>query len=283
MARLVRVLLPLWVIAFAAQAAGRPKLVVTGLSGSDAAMQRVGETLSDSLLTELARSKRVDAVGPGDLSAVLGLERQKQLLGCGTDSASCLAEISAALGAPWVLTGSVMRMGKTTRIDLKLIHTSDGRVAWRDGRTMKDESEFFDAIAEMVKELVMTPELDPTPERAPAGLVSSAPASTPRVAPWLLVGAGGAALVVGGVFSGLAGSEWNNLHSDPWRATTPWEGIRDETAAFNRNIILGPVLLGAGVAAAASGLIWALAGQGKPPPLVTLGPTTNGVVLGGAF
>ncbi|MDP1827448.1 MAG: hypothetical protein Q8L48_29530 [Archangium sp.] len=275
--------LALVVIASTAPAPERPKVIVTGLSGSDAAMQRMADSLSDSLLTELARSKRVDAMGPGDLSTVLGLERQKQLLGCGTESASCLAEISAALGAPWVLTGSVLRMGTTTRIDLKLIHTSNGKVAWRDGRTLKDESEFFDAVAELVKTLVAQPEFNSAPERAPSGLVSTAaPGSAPSVAPWLVVGVGGAALVAGIVFSGLAGSEWGNLHSDPWRAATPWEGIRDETSAFNRNIVIGPVLLGAGAVAAGAGLIWALTSR-QPPPAVTFWPTPNGVAVGGAF
>jgi hypothetical protein len=37
---------------------------------------------------------------------LLGLERQKQMLGCAEDSSNCLAELAGALGARFVLNGS---------------------------------------------------------------------------------------------------------------------------------------------------------------------------------
>lgn len=257
-------------------AAEKQKIVVTGLVGSDASLQRVAETLSDSLLTELEHTGRVEAIGPGDVTAMLGLERQKALLGCGSESESCLAEITSALGAPWLLTGAVVRMGKTTRVDLKLVRTRDGKVTWRDGRAMTDESEFFDAMAALVRSMVVKNEFGP-PQESPAA------ESRSHVAPWVVVGLGGAALVAGTVFTGLAAGNWSNANDTQWRSSHTFTLVQQEANAFNTNIIVGPTLLGAGAIAVGAGLLWATLSKGDQPPPVAIGFSANGVVVGGAF
>src|SRR4051812_29987801 len=45
-----------------------------------------------------------------DIATVLGLERQKQLLGCASDGNSCIGELGNALGAKGILNGSLARI-----------------------------------------------------------------------------------------------------------------------------------------------------------------------------
>src|SRR5438128_1810620 len=44
-----------------------------------------------------------DVITAKQMAAVIGLERQKQLLGCADSSSSCLAELAGALGAELLL------------------------------------------------------------------------------------------------------------------------------------------------------------------------------------
>src|SRR5882757_2883687 len=68
----------------------------------------LGGYAEDRLAAKLA-ARGFQVTTPADLEAVMGLERQKQLLGCSEDS-SCLAEISSALGVPLVATGRLTRL-----------------------------------------------------------------------------------------------------------------------------------------------------------------------------
>jgi TolB-like protein len=263
------------VAADVAKSAATPKqkVVVTGLVGSDAATEKLAATLTDSVLTELTRSGAVDPVSPRDLTAVLGMERQKQLLGCAEDSSACMAEMTAALGAPWVLTGSLSRAGKATRLDLKLIHAQDGRVAWRDGKTVTEESALYDAVSELVRAMVGSSGLGPV----------AAVGGGSKVGAWVTVGLGAAALVAGGVLSYGALHSYGNLQSNEWRAATYWTGIQAETASYRLNVILGPSLAGVGAVALVVGLVWALSGQSATSPTVVMVPTANGFAFGGVW
>lgn len=163
------------------------RVVVMNVGASDASLQSLANALAEQILTELSRTKRIEAMGTSDVSAVLGLERQKALLGCADQGTSCLAEISAAMGAPYLVTGHLARAGKATRIDIKLIRASDGKALHRDGRNFRDESEMFDLVGGMVKSLVA--ELKLPDEVTPAAQAKPSSAKQPLDAP--LAAAGG--------------------------------------------------------------------------------------------
>lgn len=257
-----------------AKAAEKPRIIVLNLSHSDAKLELLARSLSEQILTELTRSQHVEAVGQSDLASVLGLERQKQLLGCTDESTSCLAEISAALGAPWLVSGSLARLGNSVRIDLKLIRTKDGAAIYRDGRSTDDEGQVFKLLASMVRDLVEG-----------AGFSGSAPSSSGSanagVPPLILLGVGVAALVAGGIVTGISSGQWRDLHDPTWTAKTSWVEVKSTGEAFNTGIIVGPSLMAVGVVAATAGLLWRL--LLKPEPAVSLLFTGNGFALGGAF
>ena len=62
--------------------------------------------LGEALTQELSRRGFFEVISAGDIRALLGVERQRALLGC-SDS-SCTAELSGALGARFVLQGKTV-------------------------------------------------------------------------------------------------------------------------------------------------------------------------------
>ena len=267
------------VVGAPAYAAPKTRVLVLNLAASESSLQLLAASLTEQISTELSRTQHIEAMSQSDLAAVLGLEREKQLLGCAEDSTSCFAELSAALGAQLLVTGSLARLGGAVRIDLKLIRTKDGVALHRDGRSTNQEAEVFGLLATMVKELagrVAGSGGVPT-ETA----TSSSSTSGAGPGPIVLMSAGAVALVAGIVVSGIAGSQWKNLNDPVWAARTSWVDVKATGDSFNTNAILGPLIIGTGLAAASVGLLWRL--LARPEPAVTLVLTGNALVIGGAF
>lgn len=78
------------------------------------------EFFSEHLAQQLG-DRGVQVVTPKQIATLLGLERQKAMLGCSEDSTSCLAELGDALGADGVLTGEIARFGGEFQINLKVL------------------------------------------------------------------------------------------------------------------------------------------------------------------
>src|SRR3990167_7365998 len=85
----------------------RSKPVTLALPGLNAVNLAAGE---DDLQAEVVAQKfiahGVQVMTARDLSTVLGMERQKQLLGCAENHA-CVVEMTAALGADGVIVGDL--------------------------------------------------------------------------------------------------------------------------------------------------------------------------------
>ncbi len=291
--------------------AERPRLIVLNLGASSEKLKPFAESISEQLLTELGRSGRLEAMGASDVSAVLGLERQKSMLGCADASTSCLAEVSAALGAPWLVTGNLAQAGKTMRVDLKLIRAKDGKAVYRDGRVIKDEAQIFDVVSEMAKAMVASMNLplpdapvkpaEVTPVAAPVAThpVEVAPAveaaATPplRVAPWVVLGAGVVAAGLGAAFlvSG-AGARRDTLGAlaqapnQTGPSTVPTAAqARTQLEAANTTMTVGGVVGGAGLLAAGAGVAWLLLGAPAEGANVAVSvvPGPGVVTVGGTF
>lgn len=276
--------------------AERPRVVVIGVSASNEKLKQVGATIAEQILTELGRTERVEAMGASDVQAVLGLERQKQVLGCTEASSSCLAEISSALGAPWLVSGTLGQLGKAMRLDLKLIRVRDGKAVFRDGKVLKDESEVFDAVTEMAKQMVKKMDLPPEAPKPVAAAVEPAPKpardapaltpvpaapapSTPAlvaapspqeagprgVGPWVVAGGGAVAAVAGGLLVGwglstrsaaLARVGTANAPIPPGTEVPTVEETRTALTTANTVMWTGGVVAGVGVLAVGGGLFW---------------------------
>lgn len=120
------------------------KVVVLDLRGTGI------DTETRNALTQVL-SETLDDLGPfstlssRDVASMLEMERQKALLGCDDDS--CFAEVGVALGANLLVSGSVVRIGKTAQIQLQLTNVLESQVIGRASREFRgDPAQLFDAM-----------------------------------------------------------------------------------------------------------------------------------------
>lgn len=191
------------------------------------------ELLSEIALTEASSMPGFEVIGKSDITAMLGFEKQKKVMGC-TEDSSCLAEIGGALGVDFILVGSLGRIGTLQRLDLKLVDVRKSRVRGRVGVSVQGKEESVVAeVQKAVRDLLdrelgqradpglakaqprleaqpgaKTPSavpLPPPPRTAPARTATATSAPTARRRTWAYVtGGAGIALLAGGAAAGLS-------------------------------------------------------------------------------
>jgi hypothetical protein len=85
---------------------------------------------SEHFAAQLAAQKGLRVMTQKDIGVLLGIERQKQLLGCDETSSSCLGELAGAMGAEAIATGDIAKVGAAYQVNIKLITTADARVVF---------------------------------------------------------------------------------------------------------------------------------------------------------
>lgn len=212
----------------------------------------------------MRRDKRVQVTTAADLAQLIGMERQKALLGCESDASSCLTELGNALGADGVLVGSITRTGDSYLAVVKVIRQKNAAVWWSASGRVKGEAALLDWLD----------------EQASAAVLALLPAAEVRVAPLVL---GAVGLVVGGTGATL-------LTLSNTAALQQVRDARDEpaleralTSGRTQNVS-GVVLLGVGGAALLASAIWLLV-PGEPAAQVALVPIQGGAfaAVGGRF
>jgi hypothetical protein len=99
------------------------------------------------------RAKGLAVTTPAEIEAVLGLERQKALLGCSESSSSCQAEIAAALGADAIIRGRIARFGQRFELSLTLIDPANAAVLASLSPSASDEGKVIDTLETSADEL----------------------------------------------------------------------------------------------------------------------------------
>jgi TolB-like protein len=256
-----------------ATAQPRQRVVVLPISPSEPALAMLAGTVAEQVASELSRSPELEVVSASDIAVTIGIERQKELLGCAETRDQCMTEMSAALGAPWILSGSLGRAGDRYRLDLKLLRSSDGKAVFRSGESLQKESEVFDAVTRLVAAV-----------RPAMGLSGPSGPSFSTVAPWVLTGLGVAAAGTGAVLLGEANGVKQQLSDPTSRATLTWT---QATQAYSQSTTwntTGEVLVIAGGAAIVGGLVWwLLSPADSGPPRVTVFPTGAGLSIAGTL
>ncbi len=182
-----------WVLGLVLTANAEPvKLGSSGLTGAGYSKEQLaafGEHLAGQF-----RALRV--ITQQDVASLLGMERQKQLLGC-TDQSACMAELSAALGVDGLLLGDVTKLEGTTQLTVRVVASGDGKRLALCSERLASDAQVFEGLERCARRL----EVDTL--RA-LGRSSGGPA----VWPWV-VGAAGIAVL--GVGVGLAVSSAADL------------------------------------------------------------------------
>lgn len=136
-----------------ALAAGEHKIAMTALRAGEGATDKLAASLSDAVVAEVRRGGRT-IITHDEVATILGHEAQKQLLSC--DDASCYADLSGALGADELMTGSVAKLGTSWVVHLQRIDLGSVKVVAQADRRLKDASldDLLDALPGLTQEVV---------------------------------------------------------------------------------------------------------------------------------
>ncbi|MHB1843949.1 MAG: hypothetical protein ACYCWW_03815 [Deltaproteobacteria bacterium] len=112
--------------------------------------------LTDFLVSELSAHKNLLVFGEGDLQTLLKEARERRELECNTDADSCLAEIAGAMGAAWLIGGSVGRLGDQLIVSLRLTDTHKRRMLAHASEAASGGTQaLLDAVQRGVGELLL--------------------------------------------------------------------------------------------------------------------------------
>jgi hypothetical protein len=235
-------------IALLAVPAGALKLAAPGLQSANVKPE-VATFCNDHLGHEL-NERGIRVVSPSEIGAVLGVERQKQLLGCTDDSSTCLTELAGALGADAVIVGSIARFGESYQLDVKVVSSKDASVLASHSVRIAGDDAMLDALSATAKALALQ-------LKGPGG---DAPVSTQKVAGFAIGGVGLAAAIVGGCLLGpVFGARSQIQGLAPTQQNVP--AAMQFASSGTTFEIASAVLLGVGAAGVATGLVLLLTGS----------------------
>lgn len=235
------------------------------------------QSLCDSFLERfvvvLTERGTVRAVAQKDIAQVLGLERQRQLLGCSDDkNSSCLAELAGALGVDGIMSLTITRSDPYFVATARVVHTRDGSQWVASSERVKKEGELFDTMDSIATKFRTELGEILERERNPGGA---------RWVRWLPAVVGGIAAAAGtGAFLS-ASYEKGQLTSGMLMPSEVRANV--ESGRTKEQIGVG-LWIGGGVAIAAS-VLWVLLTPVEEAPKVALIPINGGAAFsfGGTF
>ncbi len=165
--------LAVW-LACALGATEKPKLAVLDLQASGVPGE-VANALTEALNQETTRRGYFEVITASDVRTLLGIERQRQLLGCA--ESSCTAELAGALGARFVLGGTLSKLGDAFQLSLQTVDTQKSTPVGRSVRIANELKELVDQLPYAIAEATATPPPAPPSRVLPISLISVGAAS----------------------------------------------------------------------------------------------------------
>lgn len=246
-----------------------PGLTLVGIE------QKLGEVYLERFVNLLAARGDVVVTTPKDISQVLGLERQKELVGCSEAGSSCLAELAGALGVEAILSVSLAKTGNSFTVNLRVLRSKDGTQLLTATERLKSEDALQDWLDARAREfsdgLVRA--------LAPAGSVAAS-SERSKVVPWVPAMLGGALAIAGGITFGLSKSDAAALRS----GTLGESAIESAASGGQLKEGLGIAFMITGGAAIATSVVWALLFDTKPPGVgIVISPNGTAMVFSGVW
>jgi hypothetical protein len=112
----------MWLLALLALSASPTKIVTPTFSSAGVPDDKVRYFTSH--FAGKLRAKGIEVITADEIGTLLGVERQKQLLGCTDAGSSCLAELANALGSNATVRGSVALIGGEYRVEITVLSTA---------------------------------------------------------------------------------------------------------------------------------------------------------------
>lgn len=207
-------------------------------TGIDAAL---GAAWEERFLTRIA-SPELKVTSGRDIQQLLGLERQRQLLGCDAASSSCLAELAGALGVELLLSASIVKSESGYLATVRVLRTKTGQPLATNSERLGTEVALLDW-------------LDATALALRRQIVGELPA--PPVVRWIPAFVGGALWVASGICLAVSGQRYQALTRD----VLPLGGISGIRQEGELLAGLGIGLAVGGAVAVLSSVVWAALGR----------------------
>lgn len=170
----MRLLAALLLCASAAQAAGdSARVAVMDFAASPADKDRA-KGLSGVVSARLASYGGVQVVGFDEIGAALGLEKQKQALGCTEES--CLQELSGALGVRYLVHGRLDRFGTSALLTAFLFDSRAAKGLVRFSQKVDDDAQLVGETERFAPQAAAA--LGLTASARPANALQPPPADT---------------------------------------------------------------------------------------------------------
>lgn len=269
--------MPLTAALFVVMAASNVHVAAVGFKAVSVDAQKAG-FLTDYFSDQLGKAGRFPVTTPAQVSAIIGQERQKELLGCSdSNSTSCLAEIAGAIGTDALITGSIARIGTQFAIEVKITKSQDASQIASASDTLDREEQLLpwlkDRAGQMAPLVRAAFGLEPIANEHPL----RSKAFIPFIAGGLLLGA-----------AGVSHQAAQGIQTDLSRADSPYTTRPQVDEAVRRGELFNGVTVGtavAGAAALALGaafVLWPASDDGVTAS-VSVAPGTAAVSLGGSF
>jgi len=239
--------------------AAPPKIAVLDARTGPGVDPAMGPYLAQILAKEVQSRTGAAPLLSADVTAMLGFERNKRMLGCSEEDSQCLAEITGALGVQEVLASSVAIAGGRYLVSMSLL---DPRHARPLKRTAESAPIDHDALLLVVRRSAW--EIFGGPEPVIIAAAAPAPSWRPTRRTWAVV-AGGGALALGGAGAIVGANALSQAH-----AGSP--------TALARAHLADGLFAAAVLAAGAGAYLWF---AGGPPAAVTVLPA--GVIVAVAW
>ena len=245
--------------------AERPKLVVLELTAGGGADPKLARSVTQALTDAVGKTGVFEVVSAAEVEALLGVERQRQLMGC-AEGSSCTTELVGALGARFVMAGTLGKLGEAWQLTLTTLDSQKSQPLGRSTRLAADLPTLEAQLPWAVADATATP----------------APPSPSRVLPFTLLAAGGAAVVAGGLI-GLQGltdeaTVRGALSGSQLDLQSRYQQQANAAATLKT---AGLITLIAGAGLMAVGIVRLV--QTPQGPTVALVPTAGGLALAGSW
>jgi hypothetical protein len=244
--------------------AEKPRLVVLDLTPGGGADPAVVNGFTEAMATTISKAGYFDVQSSRDVQQLLGVERQRQLLGC--SDGTCMTELAGAINARFVLSGSLVKLGDAWQLTLTTLDSQKSQPIGRATRIAKELPTLQAQLPWSTAEATATPLPEPPS----------------KVLPLSLMAVGGAAIVVGAVL-GLQGlfleqEIKGELSGATLMMMSSYQSRAADAGTFKTASLITLIV---GVAVVGCGII--LYPRGPSGTQVSLLPTLSGAALAGSF
>ncbi len=137
------------------------KVVVGDFVLAGAAHPDLGRVLSDAAARGVQGTAGLAVMGQGEISAILGLEKTRQMMGCGEEQ-GCVSELGKALDADFLVSGTLTLLERTALLTVRFIDVRRNQTQSRTTAMLLDatEAELVDGATRLAHEAVTGKKLD---------------------------------------------------------------------------------------------------------------------------